>query len=271
VDFLRKLKSDAKRVSAKSGDTSGFRFTLVKELQNAAEQYGLNPSKDNLEWFETLGVALGRLENVEKKKSKAVVKSQKAGEQLQRKRFTSDVGPLWKLHNARSDAAFQCSEAGVASAACSNVKKLNEQIVELHRKGLKLPPQPKGSSVAAVEEWAAKEAKKLGKKAVPAKRPAPVKRPAPAKRPTASTKRPAPKATLRLDVQALRKAAERTIAQAQRTSAGQPARIQARVDSVVTQALQPSTDLLSLLLSASKMPVTFPQGSPAATLLPFVR
>jgi hypothetical protein len=235
VTFLRQLAVDANKIGPQSGDLSTLRWNLATELNNAITQYTLNPSADNEKWFVQLGTAFAKLENAEKQKVTDTAKIQKEDEKRAKDRSSSKAGPLWKLYADRDNAMFQCSEAGVSSSAkvqppaCLNVAKIEAQIIELHRQGLKLPTQPKGSGYAFFEEKA--EAAVRGRHAAPAQRHA-----APAQRRIHPTQR----AVLHRDV-------KKAVSKVRKEAAAQPAVVRDHLNALITQALTTSTDLLSLL------------------------
>jgi hypothetical protein len=166
IAFLKKLASDADNIG-KGGDLSGLRWNLATELHAATRQYGMNPSADNEAWFVKLGTAFAALEDEEERRRVAMIKDQKKSEALAKARLSSDVGALWKAHDDRQQAMFLCDEAGGADRVpndpnCLAVKAAEKKIIDLHRQGLKLPPQPKGSGTEYFERIAAAEAEKLG-------------------------------------------------------------------------------------------------------------
>jgi hypothetical protein len=143
---ISKLRSLAARINGmgKGGDLSSMRWDLVTEMTNAAQQYALNPSGENQQWFVFLGTALGKLGAAEVTQRQQTAATQQAGKDLYAQRLASPAGPLWKLYGEMDNAVF----------AGKPVDALFAQVVELHRKGLRLPPQPKGSSYAVWEEKA---------------------------------------------------------------------------------------------------------------------
>jgi hypothetical protein len=143
VAKLRDLVARINRVG-KSGDLSSLRWDLSTELNNAAQQYALNQSGDNQQWFVFLGTAFGKLKDAEKSQQQVTAQQQQAGKDLNAQRMASPAAPLWKLYNDLDNAALYGRPTDAIFA----------QIVELHRKGLKLPPQPKGSAYAVWEEKA---------------------------------------------------------------------------------------------------------------------
>lgn len=163
---------------------SSLRWDLLTEMGNAASQYALNQSAENEKWFVQLGTAVAKMEQGEKAQQQAVLKQQKAGQALAKSREDSKEGPLWKLYTDLDNTALYCDDP----KKCPARDKILAQILDWHRKGLKMPTQPKGSAWAYYEDMfeaqvqkeraaQAKTVKTTKPGAVPSKPPPAVKAP----------------------------------------------------------------------------------------------
>lgn len=134
---IAKLRDLVVRINniPKTTSFSSLRWDLLTEMSNAVSQYSLNPSAENEKWFVQLGTAVVQLEQAEKNQQQAVAKQQEAGRQLAKSREDSKEGPLWKLYTELDNTALYCDDP----KKCPARDKILAQILDWHRKGLKMP------------------------------------------------------------------------------------------------------------------------------------
>lgn len=193
---LRDLLARANNIG-KTGDITALRWELVGEASNAAKQYALTQNADTEKWFVTLGNAVVKLEQAEKLRQQAEAKTRQEEQTRYQSRASSSSGPLWDLYG-QLDQAYAACEPG---KPCPKAEGIFRQIVELHRKGMKLPPQPKGSGWDVFEQRAEAAAQKAGMTAAPASatKTAPKAAPATATRPAVKTAPPVKRTDQKID------------------------------------------------------------------------
>ncbi len=144
------LKQLSQRVFSEE-DVVGTLGALGAEMYVAANQCAFNPSDENYGWLSSLTVAYSKFLALDAKRKADIEEVRKQDAARGAARYASPQGPLWKVYNDLSNAAFACD--GGSAAACKQISLLELQAVELRRQGMRLPPHeaPAGSLFAIYE------------------------------------------------------------------------------------------------------------------------